>query len=105
MHPRRCGLLLLGALPLWVHADETFRCGRWIVTRELTPTELLGKCGEPTSRQVRTEDVYARNARGTGTHRTGTRQVETWRYVRGTQSAAMIVVVAEGKIESLERER
>lgn len=99
-----CACLALVALSLRAQADETFRCGRWVVTRELTPSELIAKCGEPTSRHVQTVDVYARNAHNTGARKVGTRQIETWRYYRGSRAAAMIATVVEGKIERLERE-
>lgn len=90
---------LLAALP--AHA-ETFRCGQWIATKDMSVAELLERCGEPTTRSVRQEDIFARGAGG-GTHRIGTSTIETWTYDRGSQSFAMIVTIVDGKIKSMER--
>lgn len=81
---------------------ETFRCGQWIASSEMTVGELLDKCGEPTTKNVEVVDVYARTAAG-GRLKTGTSTVETWTYDRGSQSFAMIVNIVDGKIKSMER--
>jgi hypothetical protein len=81
---------------------ETFRCGQWIASPDMTVEELLQKCGEPTSKTVETVDVYARTAAG-GRIRTGTSTVETWTYDRGSQSFDMVVTIVDGKIKSMER--
>ena len=83
-------------------AGETFRCGQWIATPEMSVEELLEKCGEPATRSVRHEDILARSAGG-GTHRIGTTTIETWTYDRGSQSFAMVVTIVDGKIKSMER--
>lgn len=81
---------------------ETFRCGQWIASKDMTVEELLEKCGEPTSKSVRHEDIYAKSAGG-GTNRIGTATIETWTYERGSQSFAMIVTIVDGKIKGMER--
>lgn len=91
--------LLLVSLPA---RAETFRCGQWIASPEMSVEELLEKCGEPASRTVETVDVYARTAAG-GRLRTGTSVIETWTYDRGSQSFAMVVTIIDGKIKSMER--
>lgn len=96
-----CALLAVVAPAISV-SDEQFRCGRSIISVESSVAELLQKCGEPSSRQVSTEDVRTRVAKG-GTEKLGTTTVEIWRYDRGTSAAAMIVTVADGKIQSIER--
>lgn len=83
-------------------AAETFRCGQWIASAEMSVAELLEKCGEPTTRSIRHEDILARSAGG-GTQRIGTTTIETWTYDRGSQSFAMVVTIIDGKIKSMER--
>lgn len=85
-------------------ADENFRCGKWVVTSSATVSELLAKCGQPVSKQSRTEDVRAPNANG-GTHKVGESVVETWTFDRGTQAAAMVVTIRDGTIKSIDRKQ
>jgi len=47
-------LAALVALPAFA---ENFRCGKWIINIEMTPNELIDKCGPPTTHESRTEDV------------------------------------------------
>ena len=70
-------------LPLAASADETFRCGKWIATSDMTVAELTEKCGEPTSRESKTEDVKARNSNVGLMVKVGETTVETWTYDRG----------------------
>jgi hypothetical protein len=93
---------LLTAAPAISAGDESFRCGSSIVSVESSVAELLAKCGEPSSRQVSTEDVRTHVVKG-GTEKIGTTTVETWRYDRGSRAPAMIVTVADGKIQSIEK--
>jgi len=79
-------------------ADETFRCGNWLVTADISVSELLNKCGKPTSQQVSQGEV--RNEHGA---RVGTSTTEIWRYDRGSMAAAMIVTIIDGQIQSIER--
>jgi Protein of unknown function (DUF2845) len=106
MKSRGCHLVLTlaGAMLLAQAASaETFRCGQWIASKDMTVEELLEKCGEPTTKSVRHEDNYAKSAGG-GTHRVGTSTIETWTYDRGSESFAMIVTIVDGKIKSMERD-
>lgn len=81
---------------------ETFRCGQWIASKDMTVEELLEKCGEPTEKSVQVVDVYAATVAG-GRHRVGASTIETWSYDRGSQSFEMIVTIVDGKIKSMER--
>ena len=84
-------------------ADESFRCGKWIASSDLSPAELAEKCGPPTLHESRTEDVLVRN-RNTGLmQKTGEIRIETWTYDRGTQAAPMVVTIVDGRIKSIER--
>lgn len=101
----KIGRILANAVLLCLSATagaETFRCGQWIASRDMSVAELLEKCGEPTTKSVRYEDNYAKSAGG-GTHRIGTSTIETWTYDRGSQSFAMVVTIVDGKIKSMER--
>jgi hypothetical protein len=93
----------LGVLATTAQA-ETFRCGQRIASPEMSVEELLAACGEPTHRSVETVDVYGHSANG-GRIKTGTSVVETLTFDRGTQAAAMVVTVVDGKIKSMERAR
>ena len=60
-------------------------------------SELLQKCGSPSSKEVTNQDV--RNERGVVI---GTARIETWHYEHGAHSPAMVVTVADGRIQNLE---
>lgn len=87
--------------PAAASCDE-FRCGQWLVSSETSVADLVKKCGEPTSRQVSTEDVRA-HAAGGGTQKLGTVPREVWRYNGSSRAEAMVVTIVDGKIESIER--
>jgi hypothetical protein len=86
-------------------ADETFRCGQWIVTSELAPQELRAKCGAPTSEESSTQDVLVRNRNNGLMVRVGETRVSTWTYDRGTRAAPMVVTIVDGKIKSIDRKK
>ena len=95
-----CALVTLA--PNIALCDETFRCGTWVVSTPLSVPELVEKCGQPSSRQVSTQDVRAKIVGG-GTEKVGTTTTEIWRYDRGTRAAPMVVTIVDGVIQSLER--
>ena len=82
---------------------ETFRCGQWIASPEMTVDELLQKCGVPTRQTSETIDVYGPSVSGGGRVKRGTSLIEKWTYDRGSQAAPMIVTIVDGKIKSMER--
>ncbi len=91
-------------LSLAASADETFRCGKWIVSSTMTVAELTEKCGEPTSRESKTEDVLARNNNFGLMMKVGETTVETWTYDRGA-NPAMVVIIVDGQIKSIDRQK
>lgn len=91
-------------LPVAASADETFRCGNWIASSSMTVSELAEKCGQPTSRDSRTEDVMSRNANNGLMLKVGETTVETWTYDRGA-NPAMVVTIVDGRIKSIERQK
>jgi hypothetical protein len=91
-------------LPLAASA-ETFRCGNWIASSDMSVDELVKKCGEPTTRTSRTEDVLVRNRDHGLMLKVGETVIETWTYDRGTQAAPMVVTIVDGRIKSIERQK
>ncbi len=91
-------------LPVAASADETFRCGKWIASSAMTVAELTEKCGEPTSRESKTEDVKARNNNVGLMMKVGETTVETWTYERGA-NPAMVVIIVDGQIKSIDRQK
>jgi hypothetical protein len=94
-------ILLLGASA----QAETFRCGKWIANEDLSPAELVAKCGEPASKQARVEDVLVRHANTGLMRKTGETTIETWTYVRGSTAPDMLVTIVDGRIKSIERRK
>jgi len=90
--------LLLVMLPGPSVSDESFRCGRWVVSADISVADLLKKCGKPSSQQVSTVDD--RDEYG---DKVGTWTTEIWRYDRGSRAAPMIVTIVNGQIRSMER--
>lgn len=98
MRPIAVLCVLLGIAPVVCTSDEFFRCGSFLVSADISVAELLNKCGNPSSKQVSTQDVH--NEFGV---KTGTSTTEIWRYDRGSRAAAMIVTIIDGRIQSMER--
>lgn len=92
-------------LPLLAPADESFRCGKWIASKDLSVAELAQKCGEPSRRETVTEDVKARNGNTGLMVKTGETTVETWIYDRGTTAPPMVVTIVDGRIKKIERQK
>jgi hypothetical protein len=106
MNSARC--LLLVTLPLVslpTLADESFRCGKWVVSSALTPEQLAEKCGPPSFHDSRVEDVLTRNRFSGLMVKTGETRIETWTYDRGTQASPMVVTIVDGKIKSIDRQK
>jgi hypothetical protein len=95
-----CALVALA--PNIAVCDETFRCGSYLVSTPLSVSELIQKCGQPSSKQTSTGDVRTKVGGG-GTQKIGTTTTEVWRYDRGSGSFPMIVTVVDGVIQSITR--
>jgi hypothetical protein len=98
-------LVIAAMLPLAAAADETFRCGKWIVSSDLSPHELARKCGPPTTIESDTQDVLVRNRNNGLMVKVGETTVETWTYDRGTAGAPMVVTIVDGRIKNIERQK
>jgi hypothetical protein len=99
---RTLTIWMLGLLLPIGAAAETFRCGKWLITAEMPVSELTRKCGEPTSRESRTEDVRMRNKYDRSV-KIGETITETWIFDRGPRAAAMVVTIVDGAIKKIER--
>lgn len=86
-------------------ADESFRCGKWIASSDISVEELLAKCGEPRSRERQVEDVMVRNNNTGLMRKTGETVIETWTYDRGSTAVPMVVIIVDGRIKRIERAR
>jgi uncharacterized protein DUF2845 len=98
-------LVILIALFATTAQADNFRCGKWVATTDLTPTDLLAKCGEPASRATRTEDVMVRNANTGLMYKSGEQTIELWTYDRGTTASPMVITIVDGRIKSIERKK
>jgi hypothetical protein len=81
-------------------ADESMRCGSSLVTSSYTVAELLKKCGEPNTKEVRVEDVRARGVYGY--IKVGETTIETWTYQRSSRALPRVVTIVDGKIVRIE---
>jgi hypothetical protein len=83
---------------------ETFRCGKWIIDQDVTLPDLLHKCGTPTSRESRVEDVRAPNVYTGGNTKVGETVIETWVYNLGPGKAPMVVTIVDGVVKKIVRQ-
>jgi hypothetical protein len=91
--------------PLTATADEPFRCGKWVVNSSMSVAELSTKCGAPSSKDSKTQDVLVRNQNNGLMRKVGETVIETWTYDRGPHAAAMVVTIVDGRIKSLDGKR
>lgn len=85
-----CAVVPLGA----AIADDTFRCGSRLVELEMSKTEVLAMCGEPTSKTVQVEDVRS------GSRVVGKTTIERWTYE--SYSATRVLVFDQDTLKSIE---
>jgi hypothetical protein len=93
---------LASLLPLTASA-ETFRCGKWIIDQDIGREELLQKCGSPTTRESRVEDVRAPNVYTGGNAKVGETVIETWTFDLGGGKSPMVVTLVDGQVKKIER--
>jgi hypothetical protein len=97
--------LLAILLATTAQADSNFRCGKWIASSDMSVTDLRAKCGEPTSREIRVEDVMGRNQNTGLMFKSGETQIEIWTYDRGSTASPMVVTIVDGRIKNIERKQ
>lgn len=84
-------------------ADEIdgFRCGNSLVYDGLNSAEVLGKCGEPVSREVLSEPIRAHLPSG-ASHIVGTTTIERWIYDREPGQFPALLTFEEGQLKKIE---
>ena len=93
--------LIAGALAANAAFADTLVCRNGkIVEPGMTVNEVIDKCGAPTSKETKTEDVRAKGPQG-GSVKVGEALTEFWRYERGTQKPAAVLTVRDGKVVSI----
>jgi hypothetical protein len=101
MRARIVAVLIASTLSTAALASDTFRCGSWIISAELTVAELRGKCGEPLEKDSKTVDVRGSIASGASVAR-GTTTIEHWTY-KTAGDARYVVTIVDGVIRGIER--
>jgi hypothetical protein len=84
------------------HADF-MRCGGSLVDETTSVADLLTKCGEPKSKEMKSEDVIARNPDTGFMRKIGTKMTERWVYQQSNSSLPMAVTIVDGKVTRVER--
>jgi hypothetical protein len=79
------------------------RCGKWVISETTTKDELLKKCGEPQSREVSSEEVWALNPAGARVKTDAVTVTERWIYQPTPGKLPMQVVIVDDKVVSLQR--
>jgi len=75
-------------------ADGTLRCGAKLIEVGMTQTQVLGLCGEPTSKSVEAQDVRS------GNQVVGQTSVHRWTYE--SYSATRVLVFDQDILKSIE---
>jgi hypothetical protein len=84
-------------------AESSLRCQGGIVSVGDATVDLLGKCGLPTLREIRTYETGAVGTIGPGFGRANAATSERWTYDFGPQQFLMFVTVEGGRVFSIER--
>jgi hypothetical protein len=98
-------LLAAAVAPSAAWAEDSFRCSGGIVSVRDWKIDLLGKCGEPTLRDVtRSEELtLTREAPPATPSVRSTGTVERWTYDFGPGAFTATVTIEAGRIRSIER--
>ena len=95
MTASRWSFILCVLAPIGIAAaDDTFRCGNRLIEPGMTQAEVLGLCGEPTSKTVETQDVRS------GTQVVGKTEVQRWTYE--SYSATRVLVFDQDTLKAIE---
>jgi hypothetical protein len=97
-------VLVTGAFAANAAFSDTLVCRNGkTVQPGMTTSEVIDKCGAPTSREAKTEDIRAKGPAG-GSVKVGEAVTETWRYDRGSQKQTAILTVRDRKVVSISYE-
>ena len=89
--------LLLLSFPTLSHA-ASLRCGSNLVSDGARKADVLAKCGEPLSKDTRTEstEVKTRDSDGTSVKTTTQKNIEEWTYNFGPNRFMQVVKFENG---------
>jgi len=82
------------------HADDSVRCGNYIVNSDASVDELLDKCGTPTTKEITEDEVWAPTEDG-GRRTVGKTVTQVWTYDRGSRAFKIIVTIIDNKIKTI----
>jgi hypothetical protein len=91
---------IIAAMPR-VSPGDTFRCGDVLVSERSSASEIVSKCGAPTSKTVSDVQPTVRNKYGAVVRLPAVR-TEVWTYDRGRGALPMRVTVVDGKVKAVE---
>ena len=99
-------LLFILAVTLMIQPAlaDTLRCGSVLIEVGADASYVLAKCGEPTSKTIIAEPIWAGGVYG-GAHQVGTSQTQIWRYDRGPRQFPAVMKIADGVVQSIEFEK
>ena len=93
-------LLLLSVFVSWSAEAQTFRCGGKIVSTGDTKVDVIGKCGEPTSKDSREDKVVT--TRNDDTMQKVSVIVDEWTYNLGPNELIRVLRFRDGKLTDIE---
>ena len=91
---------MIAAMPR-VSPGDTFRCGDVLVSEHSSASEIVSKCGAPTSTAVSDVQPTVRNKHGAVVRLPAVR-TEIWTYDKGRGALPMRVTVVDGKVKAVE---
>jgi hypothetical protein len=100
---RSCSYMMIATLISGTAHADFMRCGGSLVDETTSVADVHAKCGEPKSKDVKSEDVISRNPDTGFTRKIGTRITERWIYQQGSGSLPMAVTIVDGKVTRIER--
>jgi hypothetical protein len=95
-------LLAVAVAVVWVPGvgqAASLRCGTGLVSDGASKSDVVAKCGEPTSKESRTESEEVKTKDGdTSTKRVVQKTFEEWTYNFGPNRLQQVVVFENGKL-------
>jgi len=91
---------ITACIPLAASADDSVRCGNYLVNSDATVEELLDKCGTPTTKDITEDEVWAPTDEG-GRRTVGKTVTQVWTYDRGSRAFKIVVTIVDNKIKSI----
>jgi hypothetical protein len=84
-----------------VSPGDTFRCGNRLVSEQSSISEIISRCGAPTSKEASEVHPTIRNKNGSVVRLPPVR-TEVWTYRRESGALPMRVTIVDGKVKAVE---